>query len=166
MHHMSDTRCAVNLFVSLGWTTEGAHSELSITHATRQPGCLVQMSLKDIIFRRMTEKEQQFTKSKSEMGETANTDSFSLDQIRNAIFADSKTLLKLTGLDMRLNHTVQWFEDLKVQRFCLAISMRLLCFLSPVCNLFSDLSDLQWTVQKQRLSQSSWHLGLKSSTSM
>jgi hypothetical protein len=55
----------------------------------------------------MTEKEQQFTKSKSEMGETAHTDSFSLDQIRNAIFADSKTLLKLTGLDMRLNHTVQ-----------------------------------------------------------
>jgi hypothetical protein len=52
MHHMSDSGCAVNLFVSLGWTTEGAHSELSITHATRQPGCLVQMSLKDIIFRR------------------------------------------------------------------------------------------------------------------
>jgi hypothetical protein len=74
--------------------------------------------------------------------------------------------LKLTGLDMRLNHTVQWFNDLKVQRFCLAISMRLLCFLSPACNLFSDLSDLQWTVQKQRPSQSSSHLGLKSSTSM
>ncbi len=147
MHHMSDTGCAVNLFVSLGWTTEGAHSEFSITHAARQPGCLVQMSLKDIIFRRTTEKEQQFTKSKSEMGETAHTDSFSLDQIRNAIFADSKTLLKLTGLDMGLNHTVQWFKDLKVQRFFLAISMRLLCFLSPACNLFSDLSDLQWTVQ-------------------